>query len=449
MVENDIMKEISEEIVEINFHDLKNFKLKLDKKIGLIVYWDNVKYEFLLNIKSNNEKLLILGSGALGQRNFDRSRPYIERHSWNFKQSTIHYHDPTYYVDDMIRGGWGIGTEDNYYLEKISEILKILIKKSNILEKNVLFYGSSAGGFTSLMLATLIKGTKCLADIPQLYVNKYKSKAKQLDGWRPIKDFGFPNMSDEIFMDTFLYRMDFIEMANRENYVPDAYLILDCSVDLDFNTQYIPFFENLNKIPFNEYSNRLKLIITGQNKGHCPLNNNDTIQLINKLFSEENTSDNFINKLESNFSKSNNINTNLIVEKLNKYNTARIDIYLSGDRTEKGKLKLIEIDDFINIEKLSWIEDSDPSLSITNKNNSIDFKLVCFDDGELSFRLRGVFHKVKNLRIPIYINYTMFKINDKNILNKNKMVDHNHPIVYNKKVKYGEIVKVHIEWTPC
>ena len=147
------MKDITEKIIELNFDELiTNLNLEFDKKIGLIVHKDDVKYEFVLNLKGSNDDLLILGSGALGFRKFDRTRPYIDRNSWHFKQSTIHYHDPTYYIDDSITAGWCIGTEEDYYLENIAKILQIIIDKLGIPNSNVLFYGSSAGGFTSLML---------------------------------------------------------------------------------------------------------------------------------------------------------------------------------------------------------------------------------------------------------------------------------------------------------
>ena len=437
------MKEISEEIIEIDFHDLDDLKINLDKKTGLIVHWDDVKYEFLLNIKTNNDKLLILGSGALGRRKFDRSRPYIERHSWEFKQSTIHYHDPTYYVDDQITGGWGIGTENNHYLEKISIILQFLINRFEFKRQNVLFYGSSAGGFTSLILATLVKGTMALVDIPQIYVHKYKTLKRQTGGWKTIRKIAFSDITDEQFIELFSCRLDFVEMTKRENYIPNAYMVLDCSAELDFVHQYLPFFESLNELPFNEYSNRLKLIISGRNMGHVALPKYDTMNLIDKIFSQEN-SDDLMDNIES------NANVGAIVEKLNKYNTARIDIYLDcQDKNKQDALKLIEIDDYVKLGKLGWMENPDSSFSITNKNNSIDFKLLCCDDGELTLKLRGVFLRINDQRIPIYINYTKCLINGEEILKENKMVDHDHPINFTKKVKANETLKVHIEWTPC
>ena len=134
--------------------------------------------------------------------------------------------------------------------------------------------------------------------------------------------------------------------------------------------------------------------------------------------------------------------------KLNKYNTARIDAHLDSDGT-KVKLKVIEIDDYLRMGKLSWAQDPDSTVSITNNNNSIDFKLLCLGYGDLALRLRGVMFRLNNQRIPIYINYTKFQVNGEDIIEEDKIVEHNTPIVYTKKVDYGDVVKVHIEWLPC
>ena len=99
--------------------------------------------------------------------------------------------------------------------------------------------------------------------------------------------------------------------------------------------------------------------------------------------------------------------------------------------------------------KLSWAQDPDSTVSITNNNNSIDFKLLCLGYGDLELRLRGVMFRLNNQRIPIYINYTKFQVNGEDIIEEDKIVEHNTPIVYTKKVDYGDVVKVHIEWLPC
>jgi len=69
--------------------------------------------------------------------------------------------------------GWGLGTPEDWFLEDIKDILVQLFKKFGFKNENVIFYGSSAGGFTSLQLGIMIKQTNVLADIPQLNLKRW------------------------------------------------------------------------------------------------------------------------------------------------------------------------------------------------------------------------------------------------------------------------------------
>ena len=123
-----------------------------------------------------------------------------------------------------------------------------------------------------------------LVDIPQFYIYNYKSKDKALDTWLDVKNNCFSDMSTEEFILKYKPRLSFIEMMKQENYVPNAYLRLDCSVNLDFYTQYVQFFMELFQSAFPSDGNRIKLLIDWRNKGHIPLNKEDTIYLIESLF---------------------------------------------------------------------------------------------------------------------------------------------------------------------
>lgn len=436
------MEQITEQQIKINFDELNDLELIYNKKIGLTVFYEDVKYEFILKLEKKTDELIIVGSGALGNRPFDRSRPLYHRHSWNFKRSTIYYNDPTYYVDDVIKGAWCFGTKENYYLKKIATILDILIHKLNIDYENVLFYGSSAGGFTSLILATLFKGTLCLADIPQIYVDRYKSKFRQLDGWRPLKEYYYGDeITDEEFLELHKFRLNFVELCKKEKYIPNAYMVLDCSVDLDFKTQYTPFFHELNSLPFSETSNWIKLIINGKNQGHVSVPQKETLKLIDDIFhNNTQNEDSFESKL--NPTKS---NLDLIVSKLEKYNTARFDIIIEG---KDSYLELVEIDDYESLSQPHWLSDPYSGFIITNKNNSIDFKVRCVGGGNLDIKLRGIDKKLNKQRVPIYIDFTKFFVNGESVMNKNNIVFHNNPVIHSMKVKDDEIVKVHVERVP-
>ena len=69
-----------------------------------------------------------------------------------------------------------IGVKNQWYLETLSKIIRKLAKNQNVIEDNILFFGSSGGGFISLCLATLIKNSKVLVNNLQfLLLNYYRS----------------------------------------------------------------------------------------------------------------------------------------------------------------------------------------------------------------------------------------------------------------------------------
>lgn len=72
--------------------------------------------------------------------------------------------DPTLYVNSFLQLGWGVGKNENYYLETSSLILKKIIEKMNIPLENTAIYGTSAGGYLSILTGIYLKGSKVVAD---------------------------------------------------------------------------------------------------------------------------------------------------------------------------------------------------------------------------------------------------------------------------------------------
>ncbi|MFK4417344.1 hypothetical protein ABH961_005948 [Bacillus sp. RC251] len=89
-----------------------------------------------------------------------------------FEDTVIYYNDPTLYLGE-ISLGWGQGTQDRFYLKDISMILMKILAKLHVDHKNVLFYGSSGGGFMSLILAGFVKGSTALVNNPQTILTKW------------------------------------------------------------------------------------------------------------------------------------------------------------------------------------------------------------------------------------------------------------------------------------
>lgn len=101
--------------------------------------------------------------------------PFFDRWSWYkyFNESYIAYADPMLFYEDKINIAWLIGTKEHWYLQDLSEIIKELCKNQEIKHNNILFYGSSGGGFTSVVLGTLIKNSQVLINNSQLFIMNY------------------------------------------------------------------------------------------------------------------------------------------------------------------------------------------------------------------------------------------------------------------------------------
>lgn len=137
-----------------------------------------------------------------------------------------------------------------------------------------------------------------------------------------------------------------------------------------------------------------------------------------------------------------------IIQKLLKYNLARIDITNSG---KNNSLELIKCSDKnCAVKKPSWIKpENGGGLIIESLTNSIDFTFKCINDGEIAISLKGKDERDKNnKRFPIYIDYTVFKINGKQILKENTLTHHDKPYTFKKNVKNGEEITIHLEWKP-
>lgn len=273
------MDDIVEEIIQCELDEIKNQDFPLNKRCGLIVYINNVKYEFLLNLKKS-EQLLVLGSGArYGTQTLEQKhRPYFNRFTWDFEMSTLNYNDPTTYLNDEIVCGWGVGTKEDFYLENISLIISEIAKNIGITPENMVFYGSSAGGFMSIMLSTMIKKSIAIAEIPQLDLTDYYPVH-----WNRIKKYSFDNISEEEIKEKYYHRISVIEQIKKENYIPDIYLIFDCSCQEDYMNMYIPFFNSLNQLPY-ENDNHIRIRIDGKHQGHHVLDKESAMNLVENVF---------------------------------------------------------------------------------------------------------------------------------------------------------------------
>ena len=126
--------------------------------------------------------------------------------------------------------------------------------------------------------------------------------------------------------------------------------------------------------------------------------------------------------------------------------SGRVDIINFGEDCD---VELVySSDNENNIRIPHWIKGGSGVVVESNKG-ILDVIVRFVGDGnlKLSFRSTDVRDKNKKPRLPIYIDFTDIKINGKPVLDERKLVTHNKPLNFNRKVKNGQSMSIHMEWT--
>ena len=311
---------ILDNIITIDFDEIDEFKFPIDIPFELHVNYKNIIYCLIIRFSSKNKNLICFGPGAHA-RNSKNSKgelvkpPYFDRWSWYkyFDESFIAYADPIFLYDPKITLGWFVGDEHQWYLETLYLIIKKLSKQQKILNENILFYGSSGGGFVSIGLGTLMKGSKVLINNSQFFIMNYDKY--HIENLMRLLKQSFNENSTEIIVDMIKYRLNVVELFKKEKYIPKITYYLNLESNTDFNNQYLPLVNELSKLDF--YKNQLNVKFYKENKDnpHEPLETKKTLKII-KLFCKQNLFNEILNNkiIDINHAE-NSKNKELIIEK--------------------------------------------------------------------------------------------------------------------------------------
>lgn len=110
-----------------------------------------------------------------GRRNPADTLPKFPRWSYSslVEGSFLAIEDPMYYMHTALQLAWYYGTPDHCYLEDCVAIVKTVCARLNIPHENVVFFGSSGGGYAALYAATLLQNSLSISLNPQLSISKH------------------------------------------------------------------------------------------------------------------------------------------------------------------------------------------------------------------------------------------------------------------------------------
>lgn len=156
-----------------NFSEFKN-TFQGDGRYDFLI--DDVEIETAIqNVNRVTEgRLFVLFSGARDPNK--QPLPKFDRWKWanSFPGIVVNISDPSlYFHEKRLRIGWYYGTKEKSYSCLISSLVENLANFFSLDTSNVIFYGSSAGGFAAIAVSALVENSTAVAINPQIVLSKY------------------------------------------------------------------------------------------------------------------------------------------------------------------------------------------------------------------------------------------------------------------------------------
>jgi glycosyltransferase involved in cell wall biosynthesis len=273
-VEPSRLKKLPYPEVTIHEDELEDYQIQPDRMFILRVRKNGVPYEYLINRRSANEKLIVFHNGAVAGGNV--TVPVFQRHSWaaNLKTSAVFCMDPTLYLSTQLQLGWGMGKNEDYYLENSCRILEKIIQKMGIQLKDTVIYGTSAGGYLSILTGIYLKGAKVVADNAQFDVRNWIYQ----DALDMVVSYCFDNIGMAL---KYKERFSIVDAFEKHHYVPKIYMHVNLCSDADNSRQLVPFLENAQAMKgITEYHETEVILHYEPEKGHEGLDMEEAIRFL-------------------------------------------------------------------------------------------------------------------------------------------------------------------------
>jgi hypothetical protein len=240
---------------------------------------DGVFFELYASLVEDSPHLLVFGQGAVDREKFEL--PVFQRWSWalSHPSSVLVLNDPTLY-QGKIPLGWFQGTAERSYLPDAVAIVGHIAEHLGRQPTDVLFYGSSGGGFTSLAMAAMMRGACALANNPQTDVTRYyKSHVTAL------LEAGFGGIPIKEARERYAERMNLVRIFRKLNHVPDFYYVQNTQDVYHLKSHFMPFMKQVNDMILNDESKRTARVFTelyASDRNHSPLDQEDSLQAIER-----------------------------------------------------------------------------------------------------------------------------------------------------------------------
>ncbi|WP_414052824.1 glycosyl transferase [Macrococcus animalis] len=266
-------------MLEMHFETLQNYKFENGFNDDFCIIFEEKKYYFHLKYNEKYENIICFSNGAIDPSK--KKPPLFQRSSWKaeFKASCLFIDDPTLHGNGL-KIGWGQGTLDSFALEKMAIIIEAITEAMNYTKEHTTFYGSSAGGYMSIYLSTLIKGTKVIVNNPQTYVLNYHEVAVN-----KLLEAIYPNFTLEEIKEKYAYRLSLTQAFSKYKNTPKILYMQNRACITDMKGHVDPFMKNIAKYKGIQDVNIEFYFYKHPKEGHNPLPKDQTVRMIHNFIS--------------------------------------------------------------------------------------------------------------------------------------------------------------------
>ena len=260
---------------ELTYNILKTFQNQ-----EVIIRHKGEDFYFKINTK-DSDKLVVHINGAI---DYSIKRPPLyQRSTWakSIDANCIFIDDRSLHnvTDDSFNTAWLIGTENRHYVLDYFEIVVIIQNLLSVKDRNVYYWGSSAGGTSAISLATIHKGSTAVANNPQTNILTDYPRRRNA-----IFNNVFKNLTEDEVIKKHRHRLSLAAFMNHQNYVPRTFYIQNHSHLPDIQRHYSEFINELNEYNLS-FENITFWLYHDTERGHGPLNQEKTLEYLHKIMS--------------------------------------------------------------------------------------------------------------------------------------------------------------------
>lgn len=225
-------------------------------------------------IRSHAEGMIVFLPGAQGSKS-PRRVPFYHRWSWHEDLPEMHVvalSDPSIALNESILGGWFMHPE----LDLVAELAGIVGHIAALLDiapENIVFHGSSLGGFGAIGMAAHLHGAAAISEIPQIDVERWPVPSSM----RRLAELVGQPLSD--FRRAYPERVDVLDRVRFAGVVPPFTLVTN-TTDMSYDDQ-VGFMQDVSMLgEACDVIGEQRLVVTELATGHKPLPKDAVLELL-------------------------------------------------------------------------------------------------------------------------------------------------------------------------